>query len=55
MNEMFFSAVPVFVEGLEDVAYVSSYMTLLGLWDEFRSLGCHLIQVQGKSNLIYAL
>jgi hypothetical protein len=55
MNEMFFASVRVFVEGLEDIGYISSYLSLLGLWDEFRSLGCHLVQVQGKSNLIYAL
>jgi putative ATP-dependent endonuclease of the OLD family len=52
MSEMFFATVRVFVEGLEDVAFISSYLTLLGKWDEFRSLGCHLVQVQGKSNLI---
>ena len=55
MSEMFFASVRVFVEGLEDVGYVSSYLSLLDLWDEFRALGCHLIQVQGKSNLVYAL
>ena len=51
MNEMFFASVRVFVEGLEDIGYISSYLSLLDLWDEFRGLGCHLVQVQGKSNL----
>jgi len=55
MNEMFFASVRVFVEGLEDIGYISSYLSLLDLWDEFRGLGCHLVQVQGKSNLIYAI
>jgi energy-coupling factor transporter ATP-binding protein EcfA2 len=55
MNEMFFAAIRVFVEGLEDVGYISSYLSLLSLWDEFRANGCHLIQVQGKSNFIYAI
>jgi putative ATP-dependent endonuclease of the OLD family len=55
MSEMFFASVRVFVEGLEDIGYIASYLSLLDLWDEFRSLGCHLIQVQGKSNLVYAL
>lgn len=55
MNEMFFASVRLFVEGLEDVGYISSYLSLLDLWDEFRGLGCHLVQVQGKSNLIYAI
>jgi len=55
LNEMFFASVRVFVEGPEDIGYISSYLSLLDLWDDFRSLGCHLIQVQGKSNLIYAI
>jgi putative ATP-dependent endonuclease of OLD family len=55
MNEMFFASVRVFVEGIEDLGYISSYLSLLDLWDEFRGLGCHLIQVQGKGNLIYAV
>lgn len=55
MSEMFFAAVRIFVEGLEDIGYVSSYLSLLDLWDVFRALGCHMVQVQGKSNLVYAL
>jgi putative ATP-dependent endonuclease of OLD family len=55
MSEMFFASVRVFVEGLEDMGYISSYLSLLDLWDEFRALGCHLVQVQGKSHLVYAL
>jgi len=55
MSEMFFASVRVFVEGLEDMGYISSYLSLLDLWDDFRALGCHLVQVQGKSNLVYAL
>jgi hypothetical protein len=55
LSEMFFASVRVFVEGLEDLGYISSYLSLLDLWDEFRALGCHVVQVQGKSNLVYAL
>ena len=55
MNEMFFAAYRVFVEGLEDAAYVSSYLSLHNKWDEFRSLGGHIIPVQGKNHLIHAL
>lgn len=55
MNEMFFCGFRVFVEGLEDVAYVNAYLSLLGLWDEFRSLGGYIIPVQGKNHLINAL
>lgn len=55
MNEMFFCSFRVFVEGLEDVAYVNAYLSLLGHWDEFRSLGGYIIPVQGKNHLINAL
>jgi predicted ATP-dependent endonuclease of OLD family len=54
-SEMFFAAVRVFVEGLEDIAYVNSYLALADHLDDFRSLGCHLVQAQGKSHLIEAL
>lgn len=52
MNEMFFATVRILVEGIEDIAYISSYLTLMGRWQKFRSFGCHLVQVQGKSHLI---
>lgn len=52
MNEMFFATVRVLVEGIEDIAYISSYLTLMEVWQEFRSYGCHLVQVQGKNHLI---
>ena len=52
MNEMFFATFRVLVEGIEDIAYISSYLTLMDRWQDFRSYGCHLVQVQGKSHLI---
>jgi putative ATP-dependent endonuclease of OLD family len=52
MNEMFFAQVPVLVEGLEDIAFITSYMDLIGCMDEFRSLGGHIVQCQGKHHLI---
>lgn len=52
MNEMFFASVRVLVEGIEDIAYISSYLTLMDRWQEFRSHGCHLVQVQGKHHLV---
>jgi predicted ATP-dependent endonuclease of OLD family len=55
MNEMFFAGYRVFVEGLEDVAYLSSYLSLRNLWDDFRSIGGDIIPVQGKHHLILAL
>jgi len=53
--EMFFTRVPILVEGLEDISYITTELHLLGLWAEFRRLGCHLIPVNGKNNLIQPL
>jgi putative ATP-dependent endonuclease of OLD family len=50
--EMFFARVPILVEGLEDVSYITTEMQLSGLWSDFRRLGCHLIPVNNKNNLI---
>lgn len=53
--EMFFARVPVLVEGLEDVSYITTELHLSGRWSEFRRLGCHLISVNGKDKLIQPL
>ena len=50
-NELYFTRIAVLVEGLEDVAYLSTYMNLLSIWPEFRRLGCHFIVASGKPNL----
>lgn len=55
LNEMFFCNVPVLVEGLEDVAYLSSGLLADDLWEEFRRLGCHFIHADGKDKLIRPL
>lgn len=55
MNELFFAQVPVLVEGLEDIAFITTYMELFAYMDEFRSLGGHIVQCQGKNNLIQAV
>jgi putative ATP-dependent endonuclease of OLD family len=55
LNEMFFTNVLVLVEGLEDVAYITSYLTLMNLWDDFRRFGCHLIAAGGKSKIFNPL
>jgi putative ATP-dependent endonuclease of the OLD family len=55
LNEMFFTHVLVLVEGIEDLAYISAYMTLTEQWDEFRRLGCHIVPVNGKENLLRPL
>ncbi len=53
--EMFFAHVPVLVEGLEDVSYITTELHLSGQWTEFRRLGCHLIPCNGKDKLIQPL
>jgi predicted ATP-dependent endonuclease of OLD family len=53
--EMFFARIPVLVEGLEDVSYLTTQLHLSGLWSEFRRLGCHVIPANGKDKLIQPL
>lgn len=53
LNEMFFCRHPVFVEGLEDIAFITSALHLYGHWDEFHALGCHLVPANGKNHLIH--
>jgi predicted ATP-dependent endonuclease of OLD family len=53
--EMFFAHVPVLVEGLEDVSYITTELLLSNQWGEFRRLGCHLIPCNGKDKLIQPL
>lgn len=55
LGEMFFASKVIFVEGLEDVAYITTYLHLLDLWDEYRRLGCHMIPTQGKSQMIQSI
>ncbi|MCE5230431.1 AAA family ATPase [bacterium] len=55
LNEIFFSPIVVLVEGLEDVAYLTSYLIMSGKWTEFRRLGCHIVPVSGKSELPQAI
>ena len=50
-NEMFFAVVPVLVEGAEDEAYIWTHLNLREYTDEFRSLGCHIIPMEGKTNM----
>ncbi len=50
-NEIFFSSVPVLTEGLEDVAFISTYLELSDQWNLFRQYGCHFIKIGGKTNM----
>jgi predicted ATP-dependent endonuclease of OLD family len=55
INEMFFCKVPIFVEGIEDIAYIKTYLDLSGLMEDFRKYGCHLVNADKKSNIIEPL
>lgn len=55
INEMFFTNVLVLVEGIEDVAYLTSYMQLTGKSDSLRRLGCHIVPCNGKSHIAQPL
>ena len=55
LNEMFFTRRLILVEGLEDIAYLTSYLNLLDKANEFRRLGCHIVAVSGKSELLQPL
>lgn len=55
ISEMFFSKKLVLVEGIEDVAYLTSYIQLMGRLSDFRRSGYHIIPVGGKSELIKPL
>jgi predicted ATP-dependent endonuclease of OLD family len=55
LNEMFFATRLVLVEGLEDVGYITTYLNLLGKWDEYRRIGCHIVPVNGKSEMLRPL
>lgn len=55
LSEMFFASKLIFVEGLEDTAYITTYLHLMGLWDEYRRRGCHMVPTHGKSAMIQPL
>lgn len=52
LREMFFAPKLVLVEGLEDVAYLTCGLELLGLREAWRAAGCHIVPVEGKSSLV---
>ncbi|UWU68089.1 ATP-dependent endonuclease [Bradyrhizobium sp. NC92] len=55
LNEMFFTQKLVLVEGLEDTAYITAWMTYSDLWDVYRKSGCNIVAANGKSSLIEPL
>ena len=55
LNEIFFAPTVVLVEGLEDVAYITTYVHLLNLDRDFRRLGVHIVPANNKSYLIHPI
>lgn len=55
VNEMFFCKVLILVEGIEDLAYITSYISLMGLLPQYRKSGCHIVSVGGKREIIKPL
>lgn len=55
ISEMFFCKKLVLVEGIEDVAYLTTYFQLTGKMNEVRRTGFHIIPVGGKSEIIKPL
>jgi predicted ATP-dependent endonuclease of OLD family len=56
LNEMFFCRHPVFVEGLEDIAFITAALHLYGYWDEFHALGwCLPSPNQSRALIIFRL
>lgn len=50
-NELFFSQIPILVEGPEDIAFISTHMHLNQKWADFRRYGCHFVVCGGKTNM----
>lgn len=52
LAEMFFTQRLVFVEGIEDCAYINAWLSLTDQLHEFRKRGIHIVAVGGKSELL---
>ncbi|ASL48108.1 DNA replication and repair protein RecF [Burkholderia sp. AD24] len=52
LTEIFFAQRVILVEGIEDVAYINSWLTLTNRMPEFRKAGCHIVPVDSKSNIL---
>ena len=55
LNEMFFADRLILVEGLEDIAFLESYLQLLRKDEDFRQLGGHIVPTNGKSQMLQPL
>lgn len=55
ISEMFFCKNLILTEGVEDVAYITTYLMLTEKIIDFRKHGCHIVPVGGKSYIIKPL
>ena len=55
IREMFFSPKVILVEGIEDQAYIATWMELSGRLRDFHRLGGHIIPTNGKGYMIEPL
>ena len=55
MSEIFFTKKLILVEGLEDVAIITSWMMLTGRWEACRQNGIHIVPTNGKSHMVFPL
>ena len=51
-SEMFFCSKVIFVEGMEDRAYITAALMLENQWDKLRRSGLHIVLANGKSNIL---
>lgn len=55
VNELFFARRLILVEGLEDLAYLVTYLHLLDQFNDFHRLGCHIVPANAKNRIIRPL
>lgn len=55
LNEIFFTNRLVLVEGREDIAYITTYLTLMGHDNDVRKAGCHFVATDKKSHMVIPL
>lgn len=51
LNELYFSGLAILVEGVEDVAFISTQIELMGKMMDFKRRGAHFIVCGGKNSM----
>jgi len=54
-NELYFTRIAILVEGIEDIAFISTHLQLSDRWSQFREFGCHFVVGDGKTSLSRSL